>query len=251
MAFAIATAALGGLLLGSFLNVVAYRLPRKQSLLSPGSRCPGCEHPIRPYDNLPLLSWLALRGRCRDCGEPISPRYPLVEALTAALFAAVVAVHYDDGTQLVLGLVLVAFLVPLTLIDLELRILPDRLTAPAAVLALVLATGLDPDGEPERLAAAAIAGAFFFVAWYVRPGGMGFGDVKLVAVLGLFLGRVVAVALLAGLLLGVLAGIFIMRRRGVAAGRKTAVAFGPFLAAGGVLAILAGDLLVDAYLTTF
>jgi leader peptidase (prepilin peptidase)/N-methyltransferase len=129
--------------------------------------------------------------------------------------------------------------------------LPDRLTAPAAVLGLVLGTALDPHGELERLIAALAAGGFFFAAWYLKPGGMGFGDVKLVAVLGLFLGRDVAVAVFVALISGVLVGLVIMRRMGVAQGRKTKVPFGPFLALGGVVAVLAGSALVDAYLKTF
>ncbi|CAN5465069.1 A24 family peptidase [soil metagenome] len=251
MPIALLPAAVLGLIIGSFLNVVAYRLPRKESLATPGSRCPHCKHPVRAYDNVPVLSWLLLRGRCRDCGEPVSKRYPVVEALTAALFAAIVAVHVEDDARLVLGIVLVAFLVPLTLIDIDLRLLPDRLMAPAAVLALVLGTALDPGGEIERLIAAGAAGTFFFVAWYVKPGGMGFGDVKLVAVLGLFLGRSVAVAVFTALIAGVLVGAVVMRRKGVAEGRKTAVAFGPFLALGGVVAVLAGEPLLDLYLDTF
>jgi len=251
MPIALLPAAVSGLIIGSFLNVVAYRLPRKESLATPGSRCPHCKHPVRAYDNVPVLSWLLLRGRCRDCGEPVSKRYPVVEALTAALFAAIVAVHVEDDARLVLGIVLVAFLVPLTLIDIDLRLLPDRLMAPAAVLALVLGTALDPGGEIERLIAAGAAGTFFFVAWYVKPGGMGFGDVKLVAVLGLFLGRSVAVAVFTALIAGVLVGAVVMRRKGVAEGRKTAVAFGPFLALGGVVAVLAGEPLLDLYLDTF
>jgi leader peptidase (prepilin peptidase)/N-methyltransferase len=171
-------------------------------------------------------------------------------ACTAVLFAAIVAVRHDDRAQMVLGLVLVAFLVPLTLIDLELRLLPDRLTAPAAVIAIALGTVLDPGGEVERLIAALAAGAFFFVAWYVKPGGMGLGDVKLAAVLGLFLGRSVAVALLVALASGVLVGAVVVRRLGIAAGRKQALPFGPFLAFGGVLAVLAGEPIVHAYLET-
>ena len=251
MPIALLPAAVFGLVIGSFLNVVAYRLPRGESLSTPRSRCPSCETPIRPQDNIPVLSWLLLRGRCRSCATPIASRYPVVEALTGLLFAAVVAVHYDDTPKLVLGLVLVAFLVPLTLIDLDLRLLPDKLIVPAAVLGLVLGTALDPGGEVQRLIAAVAAGAFFFVAWYVKPGGMGFGDVKLVAVMGLFLGRGVVVAVFTALIAGVLVGAVIMRRKGVAEGRKTAVAFGPFLALGGVVALLAGEPLLDAYLDTF
>jgi leader peptidase (prepilin peptidase)/N-methyltransferase len=233
MPIALLPAALLGVMIGSFLNVVAHRLPRRESLISPGSHCPNCDHPVRPYDNLPVISWLLLRGRCRDCGEHISARYPLVEALTAVLFAAVVAVHFDDLPRMVLGIVLIAFLVPLTLIDLETQTLPDRLTAPAAVLALVLGTALDPAGEPERIVAAVAAGLFFFVAWYVRPGGMGFGDVKLVAVLGLFLGRSVPVALLAALIGGVLVGMVVMRRLGVAEVAERRCRSGPSSPSGG------------------
>jgi len=175
---------------------------------------------------------------------------PAVPACTATLFAAIVAVRHDDRAQMVLGLVLVAFLVPLTLIDLELRLLPDRLTGPAAAIAVALGLVLDPGGEIERLIAAVAAGAFFFVAWYVKPGGMGFGDVKLAAVLGLFLGRSVAVALLVALTSGVLVGAVIVGRLGIAAGRREALPFGPFLAFGGVVAILVGEPVVDAYLET-
>jgi leader peptidase (prepilin peptidase)/N-methyltransferase len=251
MPIALLPAAVFGLVIGSFLNVVAYRLPRGESLSKPRSRCPSCDTQIRAMDNIPVLSWLMLHGRCRNCEAAIAPRYPLVEAGTALLFAAVVAVHHDNTPMLVLGLVLVAFLVPLTLIDLDVRLLPDKLTAPAAVLAVALGTALDPSGEVQRLIAGAAAGMFFFVAWYVRPGGMGFGDVKLAAVLGLFLGRSVAVAVFAALISGVVVGAFVMRRVGVTEGRKTAVPFGPFLALGAAVALLAGDELIDAYLTSF
>lgn len=241
-------AGLLGLILGSFLNVVAYRLPRGESLMSPGSRCPSCEHPIRPYDNVPVLSWLALRGRCRDCDVPISARYPTVEAATAVLFAAVTAARYPDSTTTALGLLLVAFLVPLTLIDLDTRLLPDRLVFPAAGLAQLAGTVLDPGGEPERLIAGAAAGGCFLAIALAYPAGMGLGDVKLTGMLGLFLGAEVAVAVFAALLTGVTVGLAIIARKGVAAGRKTAIAFGPFLAAGGVVAILAGHPILRAYL---
>jgi leader peptidase (prepilin peptidase)/N-methyltransferase len=169
---------------------------------------------------------------------------------TAALCAATVAVRHDDLAQMVLGLVLVAFLVPLTLIDLELRLLPDRLTGPAAVLAIALGAVLDPGGEVERLIAGGAAGGFFLVAWYLKPAGMGLGDVKLAAVLGLFLGRSVAVAVLVALACGVLVGAVVVRRLGIAAGRRETLPFGPCLAFGGVLAVLVGEPIVDAYLET-
>ena len=251
MPLALLPAAAFGLLIGSFLNVVAHRLPAGESLARPGSRCPHCETPVRPYDNVPVLSWLALRGRCRSCAAPIARRYPLVEAATAAAFAAVVAVHHADTASLVLGLVLVAFLVPITLIDLDHRIIPNRLTAPAAVLAVVLGTALDPSGQVERLIAGAAAGGVFLTAAVAHPHGMGMGDVKLAAVLGLFLGAAVAPALLIAFLVGVIGGLAIMARKGVAAGRKTAVPFGPFLALGGFVGVLAGPELLDLYLSTF
>jgi len=250
MLLALLFAALGGLVIGSLLNVVAARVAAGGSLLKPGSRCPACEHPVRPRDNVPVVSWLALHGRCRDCDAPISRRYPLVEAGTALLFVAVVAVHHDDTAQLVLGLVLIAFLVPLALIDLDTRLLPNRLTLPAAIVAIVLGLLVDPSGEPERLIACVAAGGFFFVAAVAYPRGMGMGDVKLAGVMGLFLGREVAAALFIGLLAGVVAGVVIIRRKGAREGRKTMVPFGPFLALGGVVAVLVGEALVDAYAGT-
>jgi leader peptidase (prepilin peptidase) / N-methyltransferase len=240
----------GGGLGGSFLNVVAWRLPRGESLATPGSHCPGCDHPVRPYDNVPVLSWLALRGRCRDCRTPISARYPLVEALTAALAAGVVLAN-DGPHDVLLGLVLVALLVPIALIDLDHRIIPNRLTALGAVAALAIGAATDLGGVPEQLSAGVAAGGFLLLAALARPGGMGMGDVKLAGMLGLFLGREVAVALLVALVVGSLVGVAVMARTGVAAGRKTAIPFGPFLALGGVVAVLAGPAIVDWYLSTF
>src|SRR4051794_29168736 len=138
-----------GLILGSFFNVVIHRLPRGESLVSPPSHCPSCGEPIKPYDNVPVLSWLVLRGRCRSCGEPISARYPLVEALTGALFAAVVFVYGPDADA-VLGLVLVAVLVPVTFIDLDHRIIPNKIMLPAAVAAPVILALTRPDALVEH-----------------------------------------------------------------------------------------------------
>ena len=244
-------AAFAGLLVGSFLNVVALRLPRKTSFVTGGSQCMSCESPVKPQDNIPVLSWLLLRGRCRACGTGISGRYPLVEAGTAALAAVTVAAHHDDTPRLVLGLVLLAFLVPMALIDLEHRIIPNKLTGPAAIVAIVLGTALDPGGEVERLIAGAGAGGFFLLAALAAPGGMGMGDVKLAGVLGLFLGAAVAPALLIALVTGVLVSVVVIARKGVAGGRKTAIPFGPFLAVGGFVAMLVGTGLMDSYLSTF
>jgi leader peptidase (prepilin peptidase)/N-methyltransferase len=251
MPTALLPAAAFGLIIGSFLNVVAYRLPARVSLSRPRSHCPACETPIKPYDNIPLLSWLLLRGRCRGCSAPIAKRYPLVEALTGVLFAAVVAVHYADVPSLVLGIVLVAFLVPIALIDFDSQIIPNRLTLPAAVIAIVLGTALDPGGEIERLIAGVAAGLVLGLPALLHPKGMGMGDAKLVAVLGLYLGAAVAPAFFIALIVGMVGGVAIMIRKGAQAGRKTRVPFGPFLALGGVVGVLAGNELVALYAGTF
>jgi leader peptidase (prepilin peptidase)/N-methyltransferase len=237
-------------MLGSFLNVVAFRLPRGESLVRPGSHCPSCGAAVRPYDNVPVLSWLWLRGRCRGCGERISPRYPLVEAVTAVLFVAVLAVKGVDLDALP-GLALVAMLVPTTLIDLEYRIIPNALMAVGAALGLGLVAVTDPSQLAEHLVAAAAAGGFFFVVVLAYPGGMGMGDVKLAAVLGLYLGALVIPALLVALLAGTLVGVVIIAHKGAKAGRKTAFSFGPFLALGGIVGLLAGPAMIDWYLEAF
>ena len=244
----ITLAALGGLLTGSFLNVVAYRLPRGESLVFPGSHCPSCDTPVKVYDNVPVLGWLLLHGHCRKCGVRSPPaRYPLVEVLTAILAVAVVLIK-SSAHDIALGLVLVATLVPIALIDFDRRIIPNRITLPAAVAAIGIGLALKPAGVPEQLLSGAAAGGFPSVFVLAYPRGMGMGDVKLAAVLGLFLGREVAVAILAGVLAGALVGGVIMARVGVHAGRKTAVPFGPFLALGGIIALLAGSPIVHWYL---
>jgi leader peptidase (prepilin peptidase)/N-methyltransferase len=250
MAFAVVAAAVAGLLVGSFLNVVAYRLPRGESLVHPRSRCPGCGAPIAPYDNVPVLSWLLLRGRCRRCGTPISPRYPLVELATGVLYALVVLVA-DAPVDVALGLLLVTALVPITLIDLERRLIPNRITLPAAIAAVAAGVLLDIDAVPEQLIAGAAAGGFFLIAALAYPRGMGMGDVKLAGVLGLYLGRAVAPAIFIALIAGVLVGALVIARKGAREGRKTAVPFGPFLALGGLVSWFVGEGLVDAYLDRF
>lgn len=251
MAVALLFAALFGATIGSFLNVVVWRLPRGESLSHPGSHCPTCQTPIKPYDNVPVLGWLVLRGRCRACQEPISPRYPLVEAATALLYVLVVAVAWDDTTDIALGIALVTLLVPVTLIDLDVRRIPNALTGTFAIVAVVILAALDRDQLVEHVAAGVAAGAFFFLAALAKPGGMGMGDVKLVAVLGLYLGRAVAPAVFFALISGIVIGAAVMSRVGVAEGRRTKVPFGPSLALGGLLAFLVGDSLVDGYLDRF
>jgi leader peptidase (prepilin peptidase) / N-methyltransferase len=239
-----------GAIVGSFLNVVAYRLPRRESLITPASHCPSCGAPVKPYDNIPVLSWLLLRGHCRSCAAPISPRYPLVEALTAALCVGAVLAH-SSVASITLSIVLILLVVPAALIDLEHRIIPNRITALGAVLALAIGIALDPAGEPERLIAGAAAGGFLLLAALAYPGGMGMGDVKLAAVMGLFLGAAVAPAVLIALVSGVLVGAVIIARRGAREGRKTAVPFGPFLALGALVAVFAGQPIVDLYVNHF
>ena len=239
-----------GLLIGSFLNVVAYRLPRGESLSHPRSRCPHCSAQLRAIDNIPVVSWVALRGRCAHCGGPVSARYPLVELSTGALYAAVVATQ-DDAVRIALGLLLATALVPITLIDFDHRIIPNTITGPAAIAALVAIAALDSGFLVEALVSALAGGGFFFIAAVLYPRGMGMGDVKLAGVLGLYLGRAVAPAILIALIAGVLVGAAVIARKGAAEGRKTAVPFGPFLALGGVIAFFVGNEIVDAYLDTF
>ncbi len=250
MAAAAAGAFLGGLLVGSFVTVVAHRLPRGESIVGPRSRCPSCGAQIAAYDNVPVLSWLALRGRARCCGAAISPRYPLTELGLGALYAATVLVLWGDLAQVALGLVFVTALVAITLTDLERRIIPNKILIVAAVLGVAIAAVGDPGSLPERAIAAAAAGGVLFLAALAYPRGMGLGDVKLAAAMGLFLGRDVAPAMLVALLAGSIVGLAMIARDGAAA-RKRAIPFGPFLALGGVVGLLAGSQLVDWYLGTF
>jgi leader peptidase (prepilin peptidase)/N-methyltransferase len=239
-----------GLILGSFLNVVAYRLPRGESLATPASRCPGCDTPIKPYDNVPVLSWLLLRGRCRSCGTSIAWRYPLVELGTGLLMALVV-VRFGVQQEVWLGLAFVALLVPVSVIDIDFRIIPNKLMIVGAVAAPAILAATDANALPEHLIAGAAAGGFLLAAAIAYPSGLGMGDVKLAFVMGLFLGRDVGVAMLVALVSGSLVGAAVMARKGTKEGRKTAIPFGPFLALGGVVGVLAGEPVVDWYLRTF
>jgi leader peptidase (prepilin peptidase)/N-methyltransferase len=241
---------LGGLVVGSFVTVVAHRVPRGESIVAPRSRCPACGAQIAAYDNVPLFSWLALRGRARCCGARISSRYPLTELALGLLYAATVLVLWDDPGEIALGLVFVTMLLAIMLTDLERRIIPNKILLVATLLGLAIIVATDLGGLPERAIAAAAAGGLLFLAALAYPRGMGLGDVKLAAVMGLFLGRNVAPAILVALLAGSLVGLAMIARHGAAA-RKQAIPFGPFLALGGVVGLLAGDQLVDWYLGTF
>lgn len=246
MASPIIVAGVVGAVLGSFLNVVAHRLPRGESLARPGSHCPACKADIRPLDNVPVLSWLLLRGRCRDCGVRIPARYPLVEAATSVAFTAVVAVRGVDP-RLLLELPFAAVLVAVAAIDLEHRIVPNRILVPAAAWALGALLLVAPEALVEHLVAGAIAFVALLLVALAYHGGMGMGDVKLAGVMGLYLGVAVAPALLAAFLAGSAVGVAMIAGHGAAA-RKQALPFAPLLALGGLVGLLAGPELVDLYL---
>jgi leader peptidase (prepilin peptidase)/N-methyltransferase len=251
MLAATALAFVGGAVAGSFVTVVAHRVPRGEGIVMGRSRCPGCGAQIAAYDNVPIVSWLVLRGRCRSCGAAISVRYPLAEAALGALYAGtVLALGTDDAGELVLGMVLCTVLVAITLTDLERRIIPNAIVLAGAVagLAIVLAFGL---GDLEQRAiAVAVAGGALFVVAFAYPRGFGMGDVKLVAMMAIYLGRAIAPALLVGFAAGAAVGAVLIARHGAAA-RKQAVPFGPFLALGGVVGLWFGNDIVDWYLDTF
>ena len=250
MAAAASFAFLGGMIAGSFISVVAHRVPRGLSIVGPRSQCPSCGAQIAAQDNIPVVSWLLLRGRCRRCGEPIPARYPAVELGLGAAFVATVLVLWNDPAQLAMGLVFVATLAAITLTDLERRIIPNRILLASAIAGLAIAAIADPGSLPERVIAAVGAGGLLLVTALAYPKGMGMGDVKLAALMGLYLGRAVAPALLIGFLAGALVGVALLLREGAAA-RKRGVPFGPFLALGGVVGLLAGSELIDWYLSTF
>ena len=238
---------LAGLAVGSFATAVAYRLPRRMPFGLERSQCPHCGAQIGARDNVPVVSWLLLRGKARCCGAPISPRYPLTELTVGALYVATVIVYRHDAAEAVIALVFVAMLAVITLTDLDKRIIPNKALIAGAIISMAIAIPTDPGGVPERLIAGAAAGALFFLIVLVAPRGMGLGDAKLVATMGLFLGRAVAPAILAGLLAGSIVGLALIATQGTQA-RKMTIPFGPFLALGGIVGLLAGHHLVDIYL---
>lgn len=258
--FLVVTTAVLGLLIGSFLNVVVWRVPRGESIVSPPSACPRCGGRIAARDNVPVVSWLLLRGRCRGCGEPISARYPLVEGGTAALFAGAAAV-IGPSWALPAVLYLVAVGVALALIDLDVHRLPDAVVLPSYPVAAVLlllsdlapADGLDGGAWLRALVGAAGLLTFYLVLFVARPGGMGLGDVKLAGLLGLYLGwfgwgSLVVGAFGAFVLGGAFSVVLLASGR---AGRKSGVPFGPWMIAGAFLGIAVGEPLWRAYLSVF
>ncbi len=233
-----------GLALGSFLNVVAARLPLHRSIVSPGSACMSCGTPLAWYDNVPLVSYAALRGRCRHCEARIPWRYPAVEAATAILIACA-ALKFGWSWEFAIAAAFLAVLVTISATDLERRIIPNRVVVPASIVLLAAQTALHP--SVEWIVAAVGASLFFLLAALAYPGGMGMGDVKLAFLLGAVLGRDVTVALLGGMLFALVPSVFLLARHGQKA-RKMAIPFGPFLALGGVAALFAGHAIVHWYL---
>jgi leader peptidase (prepilin peptidase) / N-methyltransferase len=248
VSFAAAAIVVGpALALGSFLNVVAYRVPARRSLVRPRSACGSCGHEIAARDNVPVLSYLLLGGRCRHCSAPISPVYPLVEASTAALAVACVAV-FGLTAYAALAFGFCAVLVTLSVIDVQHRIVPNRIVLPAAGVVLVAHTAIDP-GLEWALGALGASG-FLFAAALAYPKGLGMGDVKLALLLGAMLGAEVGVALFLGFLAALVPAVVLFARHGRVA-RKMAVPLVPFLSFGAVVALFFGEQLLDRYLSLF
>jgi leader peptidase (prepilin peptidase) / N-methyltransferase len=235
------------LALGSFVNVVAARVPLKRSVVQPRSACMSCGTELAWYDNVPVLSYFLLRGKCRSCGARISPLYPAVELATAGLVAACFVVFGLTGIA-ILSAFFCAVLVAITSTDITHRIVPNRIVLPAAATVLVGHTLLDP--SPQWLLGALGASGFLFIAALAYPAGMGMGDVKLALLLGAMLGKLVGVGLMLGMLFALVPSVVLLARHGSAA-RKMGIPFAPFLALGAVVALFAGNELLSAYLSTF
>lgn len=238
-----------GLVIGSFLNVVIARLPERRSLWSPGSACPGCGGAIAWYDNVPVLSFLALRGRCRACGGAISWRYPVVESVTGTAFLAAYLAFGPSG-RFVAAVVLLSALVTITAIDLQLQIIPDEITLPGILVGVLSSLGTGTPPWFDAVIGALVGGGVFLAIILVHPAGMGGGDMKLAAMLGAFLGWQV---LLFSLFVAVVGGgtlAVVLLATGLR-GRKDPVPFGPFLASGGAIGLFWGERVVAWYTSGF
>jgi leader peptidase (prepilin peptidase)/N-methyltransferase len=259
-AYVVTVSAVFGLVIGSFLNVVVWRVPRGESVVSPPSACPKCGHLIRRYDNVPVVSWLVLRAKCRDCGARISGRYPAVESGTAVLFglAAWLVLSRGQGWAIPAFAYLAAIAVALSLIDIDVHRLPDSIVLPSygVGVALLALASWNPGGTSDwpalgRAAVGALAMfALYLVILLVYPAGMGWGDVKLAGVLGLYLGWVgwgaLVVGWFAAFLLGGLYSVALLATR--RASRKSGIPFGPWMLAGAIVGVAAGPWLWETYL---
>jgi leader peptidase (prepilin peptidase)/N-methyltransferase len=235
-----------GLLIGSFLNVCIYRLPRRESIVFPPSACPHCGERIRPWDNVPVLSWFWLQGRCRDCRAPISWRYPLVEAVNGMAYGVIVW-RYGLNIEAAVYAVFFSVLLVITLIDLDHQIIPDRISLPGIPIAFACAVGLGHITWLESLLGAAVPAGLFLAIVILSRGGMGLGDVKLIAMIGALLGwKLALLTILVGAVAGSMVGIGLMVFQGK--GRKTAVPFGPFLSLGAIVSVACGTPLIQWYL---
>ena len=238
-------AGLFGLVMGSFFTVLTYRWPREESLSAPRSRCTACDHQLRWYENVPVFSWLALGRKCASCRAPISWRYPALELATAALAAGSIVAYGATWRGLAVMVMAIA-LVPVVVIDLEHKLIPNVVTYPAAALALTFAILDDPSRWWVPVTAGFGAALFLFVLWVIKPAGMGLGDVKLAVLLGAVLGASIIPAFFIAFAAGALLGLVLMARQGARA-RKTQIPFGPYLAAGALLALWVGPTLITLY----
>ena len=247
-----------GLIIGSFLNVCIYRLPREISIVSPSSACPACKNPIKPWDNIPLLSYIMLKGKCRNCGERISIRYPMVELLNGILYLLVLF-FFGAGWHLLFLFAFVSAMIVITLIDIEFQIIPDVITLPGIIIGILSSSFLLPDpllginpsetivGFTNSLFGILLGGGLFYLIAVVSKGGMGGGDIKMMAMVGAFMGwkSVLLVTFIASLT-GSIVGIFLILFKGK--GRKAKVPFGPFLALGSIITLFFGGNIIRWYL---
>jgi leader peptidase (prepilin peptidase)/N-methyltransferase len=245
MEYSLSAALILGLIIGSFLNVCIHRIPINESLSTPSSRCPGCRHPVRWRDNIPVISFLILRGRCRDCGQPISWRYPLVELANGIGYVLLVW-RFGAGLPTAVYALLYSSLLVVTFIDLDHQIIPDRITLPGMVVGLMASSIILPLGFLNALIGLLLGGGLFYGVAMASRGGMGGGDIKLIAMIGAFLGWEQALlTIFIGALTGSVIGLFLMAFHGKS--RKHPVPFGPFLSLGAVVSVFAGPAIWNWY----
>jgi leader peptidase (prepilin peptidase)/N-methyltransferase len=246
LVFQSVAAFLFGSVIGSFLNVCIYRIPRKESIVFPASHCPKCDKNIKPYDNIPIISYIFLKGRCRNCGKKISFLYPLVEFLNAVGYAFIICNFGLNINGLIYAL-LYSSLIVVTFIDLEHQIIPDRITLPGIIIGFILGATVLPVGWQNSLIGLFLGGGLFYLVAVLSRGGMGGGDIKLIAMIGAFLGwQSALLTIFLGALAGSVVGLFLMTFKGK--GRKHRVPFGPFLALGAVAALFWGNYIINWYI---
>ncbi|MBI3595966.1 MAG: prepilin peptidase [Nitrospirae bacterium] len=245
LTYSLSAALVLGLIIGSFLNVCIHRLPRNESLITPSSRCPSCRHPVRWWDNIPVVSFLILGGRCRDCRRPISWRYPVIELVSGIGYLLLVW-RFGIGWQTVIYALLFSALLVITFIDLDHQIIPDRITLPGMIVGLIASSLILPIGFLDALIGLLLGGTLFYGVAVASRGGMGGGDIKLIAMIGAFLGwKQALLTIFIGALAGSVIGLFLMTFKGKS--RKYPVPFGPFLSLGAVVSLFAGPAIWSWY----